>query len=192
MKHINGYEQLPIINLVVSKQLEDFSPSELCGIFGGLANLQYIEAGRFPNKPFEIENESEKLTQVAENVANDIVLYSEKMKNIYPKIDISVDSNPINHLYEWAELNNKNNNSIVNWKNLYHGRLKSTIKDEGTLFREIMTTVDLMKQVSQIADNAKKYSDNENDKNYYENLQNKLNLAINLIQKEPASSGIIG
>ena len=191
LKHINGYEQLPIINLVESKQLEDFSPSELCGIFGGLANLQYSEAGRFPRKPFEIDNESEKLSNLADNLANDIMIYSEKMQPVYPKIEISLDTNSINHLYEWAELNSKSDKSITNWKNLYHGKLKATIKDEGTLFREIMTTIDLMKQVSQIADVAKKYSENDAEKEYYSKLQTNLNTAIKLIQKQPASPDLI-
>ena len=190
LKYINGYEQLPIINLIMSKQLKDFSPTELCGIFGGLANLQYTESGRFPNKPFEIENESDNISKLAENIASDIELYSEKIKHIYPKIDISFDSNPVNHLYKWADLNNKSDKNIVNWKNLYHGELKATIKDEGTLFREIMTTIDLMKQVTEIAEKAKKFIDNEEDKNYFSELQNKLNIGIKLINKEPTCSDI--
>ena len=53
-----------------------------------------------------------------------------------------------------------------------------------------MTTIDLMKQVTEIAEKAKKFIDNEEDKNYFSELQNKLNIGIKLINKEPTCSDI--
>ena len=90
----------------------------------------------------------------------------------------------MDHLYTWADLNNRNDNSRQNWKNLYEGDLKGTIRDEGTLFKEITMTIDLLKQliiICEIGANA-----SEKDHDYYINLADKLQAALELIQREPA------
>ena len=39
---LNGYEQIPIINAIYSKQLGGMTPVELASAVGGLANLKTI------------------------------------------------------------------------------------------------------------------------------------------------------
>ncbi len=48
LKLINGYEQLPIINLITNKTLEGLSARQIAGIIGGLANIEYSTKGEYP------------------------------------------------------------------------------------------------------------------------------------------------
>ena len=72
-----------------------------------------------------------------------------------------------------------------NWKEIFEGELKFSIKDEGSLFKEITMTIDLLKQLIMIAEVGEKYS--EHDKEYYHDISQKFRDALNLIQREPAA-----
>ena len=61
-----------------------------------------------------------------------------------------------------------------------------SIKDEGSLFKEITMTTDLLKQITDIADYARNSSVNVHDKRYYNNLQTTAMDAIELINQKPA------
>ena len=68
---------------------------------------------------------------------------------------------------------------------MYYGRLRNSIRDEGSLFKEITSTIDLMKQLADVAKIGEEYSKSENDKEYYRTLAEKLNAGIDLLQREP-------
>ena len=63
--------------------------------------------------------------------------------------------------------------------------MRNAVRDEGSLFREITGTVDLMKQLADIAKIGETYSETESDKEYYRSLSDKLNKGIDLLQREP-------
>lgn len=187
LRHINGYEQIPIINFISEKKLENLSTIELAGILGGMANIEYKDALRAKENIFGIINESERLKETADELNDEIKSYSDSVADLYPNTIMGVNDKVINHIYEWAKLNSTNDNSRENWKELYTGELKDTIRDEGTLFKEITMTIDLAKQMTEICSAGEKYSTNEADKNYYADLKENLYDVIDLLHKEPAN-----
>lgn len=185
LKHINGYEQIPVINFISSKSLANLSPVELSGIIGGLANIQAQSKLKLNQLSFNIDNENEQIKEKSE-ILNEILLdYNSKMSNLFNDTVLSVDCDAVNHLYEWAKLNSTFNDSRENWHELYTGNLHETIRDEGTLFKEITMTVDLMKQMINICDCGINNSAANEDKKYYTELKNNLYTALKIIQQEP-------
>ena len=186
LKHINGYEQIPVINMIESKKLAQLStPEELAAVIGGMANVEYKDSLRAKDKIFTIENESEDVKDVSDELNGELMRYTSQVADIYPDLKIEVNADTINHIYAWAKLNSENDDSRKNWKELYTGELKDTIRDEGTLFKEITMTVDLMKQMVGICDAGERLSSETVDKKYYADLREKLYAAIDLLYKEP-------
>ena len=89
-----------------------------------------------------------------------------------------MNAKTIEHLYTWADLNSKNSDSIKNWKDLYKGELKTSIKDEGSLFKEITMTADLIKQLIKVTETGAKISELATDKVYYIKLTQTLKLSV--------------
>ena len=187
LKHVNGYEQIPIINAIANKDLEGLNPIELAGVVSALANIQYNHSVKFPLKPFSIDNESDNVVSVTEKLAKDMTEYCESMKVIYENTEMGLNSKVVNHVYEWAKLNSESEYSRDNWHELCKGRLSDTIRDEGTVFKEITMTVDLMKQMCDICD-AGVSNTLGKEQNYYLKLRQNLREAIVLLQKEPVET----
>lgn len=187
LKHVNGYEQIPIINAVADKDFAGLTPVELAGVVSALANVQYNHVTKYPLKPYELDNENENVVNITNKLANDFEKYSENMKSIYENTEIGLSSKVVNHVYEWAKLNSQSDISRENWHELCKGRLSDSIRDEGTVFKEIIMTIDLMKQMCDICD-AGIYNSVGDEQNYYIKLKNNLRVGINLLQREPVDA----
>lgn len=182
LKLINGYEQIPVINLITNRTLEGLSPRQIAGIIGGLANIEYSTKNEFPQKPFEMKNISDgTFTKTAQRVLEELKSYETKTSTLHPEQQMDLSPRAMQHLYYWARANETNDNGRQNWKNLYSGDLKFSIKDEGTMFKEITMTADLLKQLIEIAGEGEKLTGDS----YYSELGNKLQEALKLIQREP-------
>lgn len=182
LKNINGYEQIPIINLVANKALSGLNPYQLAGIIGGLANIEYSTKGEFPQKPFELKGLSDgTFTSTAQKVLEELKKYETKTSALNPTQQMDLSPRAMQHLYYWARANEKNDNGRVNWKNLYSGDLKFSIKDEGSMFKEIAMTADLIKQLIEISEIGSKLTNDD----YYTDLGTNLREALRLIQREP-------
>ena len=101
-----------------------------------------------------------------------------------PELHLNTDA--IKHVYKWADLNDENELSTENWREMFKGDTGFKIKDDGTLFIEITITTDLLKQISDIAEYGKNTTVNVHDRRYYTNLQNTAVEAIDLIDRKPA------
>lgn len=185
LRHINGYEQIPVVNFISDKKLEGLNTIELAGIISGMANIEYKDSLRSKETIFGMINESEAVKEKADELNDEIKAYSDRVNDLNPDIQMEVNEKVINQIYEWAKLNSINDDSRKNWKELYTGDLKDTIRDEGTLFKEITMTVDLAKQMIGICEAGEDYSVTEDDKKYYADLRNKLYDVIELLHKEP-------
>jgi len=186
IKLLNGYEQIPIINIITNHSLENLDSAQIAGILGGLANIRYNTRGEFPEKPFEMRNcDDFNFVDTAFKTSQMVKTYNRKIEELYPDRELEVDPKIMEHLYTWAELNKSNENSRENWKNIYTGDLKFSIKDEGSLFKEITMTVDLIKQLINVAEAGINLSKTPAERFYYQSLQSKLQDALILIQKEP-------
>lgn len=188
IKVLNGYEQIPIINMIANKSFAKLNPKQLAGIVAGLANIEYSTKGEFPQKPFEIKRcDDGTLIQASEQAFKEVKAYENSISKIYPTRELEFSSKAIDHVYTWAELNSENDDSKDNWKKLYSGELRFTIKDEGSLFKEITMTTDLLKQLINVAREGYALSADPYEQEYYQNLAEKLEVALSLIQREPAS-----
>lgn len=194
---LNGYHQIPIINMITDKYLiSGMSPIELAAAVGAMANVDDKTDPRLngdePKKKTPFFHENEKLTAFVQIFDTYLDDFNDKMEQKYPTHlanKIAQDSDVARHLYKWAELNsNEDSRSRDNWKDLYRGNLHDTIRDEGTLFREITMTVDLLKQMSNIADLGIEISDNEGDKAYYSEMKSTIKESIKLLAKEPIAT----
>ncbi|MBQ4114513.1 DEAD/DEAH box helicase [bacterium] len=186
IKHLNGYEQIPIINVLADMKLDSLSSAQVAGIIGGLANLEYSEKEDLPQKPFELRSTNtqefkDKALEVSEMVSE----YSSKTADLHENQEVKISSKVIDHLYMWAKLNAKHPNGRRNWKELNNGLFKNSIKDEGSLFKEITMTSDLLKQLIEVAKAGKLYSETEEEQKHYETLCDKFEEALSYIQQEP-------
>ena len=186
LKHLNGYEQIPLINTISDGILSDLNPTQIVGIIGGLANIEYNTKGEFPEKPFELRTQGDsQLAEIADIVYENVKDYGKMFEQLHPQREIKLSPKPIDHLYKWADLNSKHSNSHRNWHEIFTGDLRFSIKDEGSLFKVITMTVDLLKQLIEATKAGAKYADSTTEKTYYNTLETKLKDALSLVQKEP-------
>ena len=147
-----------------------------------MANIEYHTKDDLPQKPFEVKNKQDAtFEKIALEAEKEFKSYNSKVADLYTDKEIKINPRTMDHIYKWAELNEDNDNIIENWKNLYSGEFKFSIRDEGTLFKEINMTIDLLKQLVQITDIGILYSENDKDKGYYAQLKENIQGAINLI-----------
>lgn len=186
IKMINGYEQIPLINIFSNPELlGDLDSIQLAGILGGLANIDCHTKDDFMQKPFEVRTADPKFSEVAHIVYDEVKNYEANVAPLAKEMTYKLDSKVMDHLYKWAELNNINENSIKNWQELYNGELRSSIKDEGSLFKEISSTCDLIKQLIEASNKMIKLTENTSEMYYYKDLVGKLQDALNLLHKDP-------
>ncbi len=187
IKGLNGYEQVPVINLISDKTLAKLDEVEIAAIIGGLANIEYGTKEDSKDEKSFYSGESVNLDfyDVLEKTYYDIKDYEKLTSPLYPERALNINGDVVGHIYQWADMNAHHGNSRRNWRDMYYGRLRNSIRDEGSLFKEITSTIDLMKQLADIAKVGEEYSKSENDKEYYRALAEKLNTGIDLLQREP-------
>jgi superfamily II RNA helicase len=182
---INGYEQIPIINLVTNYSLANLNEMQIAGLIGGMANLNAQMKNDIPDKPLMFDKISDKEFElIAKQIDSNLKEYELEIQKISPEHKFSINTSTMEHLYKWAELNKtKPKNGVENWKELCIGEMKSSIKDEGSVFKEITMTADLIKQLINISELGGKLTGEK----YYAELGEKLQRTLDLIQHEPIS-----
>ncbi len=188
---LNGYEQIPVMEMISSKAFKDMTPGELAAAVGALANLdtknetRTFDSSEYNTKSFEHDNEN--LTQFIKKLNRTLNEYNTLSKdgnNLFLPIEANYDLTK--NIYAWADLNNSNDDSIQNWSKLYYSADKRRYKDEGTQFKGIMMTIDLLKQMNTICEDGINSSKTPEDKKYYKLLKKNIADAIELINREPA------
>ena len=99
----------------------------------------------------------------------------------------AMNKDAITHVNEWAEANSIYKDSRENWNRLYFGSSRDTIRDEGSMFKEITMTADLLRQMCDIAKTGEETSVSKDNILYYKKLQNTMKEAERLITKEPVT-----
>lgn len=190
---LNGYEQIPVIEAVVTQKFGGMSPVELAAAVGTMANIQIKYK---PKNPVGEIKEKPKFTH-----PNDIIDYfvtrQENLLKKYnadmAKIDedfreVEIDTKATNHIYDWAALNNENQDSTGNWAKLIENSKANPIRDEGTLFKEITMTADLLKQIMEISEEGLYLAENKLEAKYYSELKETAKEAVKLIAREPVTA----
>ncbi len=189
IKGLSGYEQIPVINLISNKALANLDAVEIASVVGGLANIEYDTKDESNGEPEFYTGGSINLDfyDVLEKTFYDIKDYERNTSALYPGRALNINGDTIGHIYQWADLNAHHGNSRRNWRDMYYGRLRNSIRDEGSLFKEMTSTIDLMKQLVNVAKIGETYSVTESDKQYYRTLADKLKVGIDLLQREPVT-----
>lgn len=188
LAELNGYQQIPIIDMIHDQKLAAMSPTELIACVGSLANTNNkTDMGYDKNKKMlssngpkpsatelanlkKFKSENSILTWFVEEFDSYLEGYNAKMALDSKFQKIAQDKEGASQMYEWAKLNTLNENPINAWKEILKGDLSATIKDEGELFRKINQTNDLLKQITKIAQIGAEFAEKANDKLYYTEL----------------------
>lgn len=182
---LNGYEQIPVIDAIYNQDMKGMNPQQLAGYVAGLAMLS-TEEQKGKGDSF-VPYDDEYLAQKATNLLDRVDEYNE---DVYPKLgqgqELHLNTDAMKHVFKWADLNSENEDSTENWHDMFKGDTGFKFKDEGSLFKEITMTTDLLKQINEIAEYAKEQTVNAPDKRYYSKLQETTADAIDLINRKPA------
>ena len=184
---LNGYEQIPVIDSITSGELFGLDSVQLAGYAAGLANMESVPQSDIPQKEEEFDLDDELISDMVYNMDSKVYEYNMDIYAPQNRI-LKQNKNAVKHVYKWAELNSNSDDSTKNWKELYSGDMKKSIRDEGTLFREIIMTTDLLKQMNEIAKAGAELSEKEKDKKYYYTLSDTIQGALELINQSPANT----
>jgi len=183
---INGYEQIPVIDSIYNQDMKGLSAVQLAGYVAGLATMSTEEQRGVGDAdvPFEDDTLESKSKSLAKKVG-------EYNQDVYPRLgddELQLNTDAMKHVAKWADMNEESDKSLNNWHEMFKGETGFKIKDEGTLFKEITMTTDLLKQISDIAQTGEQNTGNVHDKRYYKNLQGTAMEAVDLINKKPATA----
>lgn len=190
---LNGYEQIPIIEAVVTQKFGGMNAVELATAVGTLANINLKYT---PKHPVDLKKQKPQFTHQNSVVdyfvtkqENFLKKYNEDMAKIDDSFrEVEIDTKVTNHIFDWAQLNTENENSVENWAKIMKGSKENPIRDEGSLFKEITMTVDLLKQFTEIAEEGLYLAENILEEKYYTELKHTANEAVKLISKEPVTA----
>ena len=187
---LNGYEQIPIVNAIYDKTLQNFNAIELASIAAAFANIEpkatEQEESKKERQSAVFKSKNNKLEKYINEFEKTLLDYNGSMKKLDKKFKkCAINKDAITHVYEWAESNSIYKDSRENWNRLYFGSSRDTIRDEGSMFKEITMTADLLRQMCEIAKTGEETSKSKDDILYYKKLQNTLKEAEKLISKEP-------
>lgn len=109
-------------------------------------------------------------------------IYTTEIKNGIDSVPARYSSNSALMLYAWTALNQANTaDSMSNWEQLI--KLAGDDVDEGTIYRNIMQTADLLSQIGEMAQVGIEQTGDD----YYEDLKGTATKARELLIKEPVT-----
>ena len=123
---------------------------QLAGFLGAIANMEVVNA----------EEEDDVRDNSSIEIPDKLLKAELKLLRQYLREyaaatgeQVEVDTDVAQNIYRFAELNSQpGENSVNNWSYMYNYDPYSNIDYEGQLFRQITTTLDLMKQLYSIID----------------------------------------
>ena len=190
---LNGYEQIPVIEAVVTQKFGGMSPVELAAAVGTMANIQIKykpknSVGDIKEKP-QFSHPNNVIDYFVTKQENVLKKYNDDMAKIDEDFrEVEIDTKATNHIYDWAALNNENPDSTGNWAKLIENSKANPIRDEGTLFKEITMTADLLKQIMEISEEGLYLAENKLEARYYSELKETAKEAVKLIAREPVTA----
>ncbi|MDD3593601.1 MAG: DEAD/DEAH box helicase [Candidatus Gastranaerophilales bacterium] len=194
LSSLKGYYQIPVINTVYSKNLANMDEFEFAAAVGLMANItEFMDKNQTFNAPAtmpkasEFYHESTRLSDFVKTLFSTVDDYNKKIANSTKGyIPIAPNNSVATHVYEWAHLNKTNTTEqYKNWGRMFFGESNSTIRDEGTLFREIAQTIDLLKQLQEISAKALDLVKDEAGIEYYGNMNILCQKSLELLTQPP-------
>jgi len=209
LSKLNGYEQIPVIEMISGKKLP-LEPMALAACVGAMASTNVSNAAK-QERAKEHRSQGDSTESVIEelqkggNKTQSIIKfdsdfdsslrnYTRQLVELGKHRQVAPDKTVLKHLYKWADANLKSDDTIKNWENLCAAESatdESGRFDEGTLFKEVAQTIDLLKQIGNIAKVGKEMSTNRDDSTYFHKLGIAAKKAVELLNQEPVKDSTI-
>lgn len=209
LHNIIGYQQIPLLNTISSKQLQKLTPEELVFFAATIVSGQYNNFKDDEEREFVWEKPStiikrniEALTPdnynsiSSKNLDETINTYNEfneqykcnlEKYKIYDTVHekINLDFAGLVHSFVYQN-SQKENQSVANWQNtLTLLPENGLIKDEGSLYNAVNQTADLISQMIDLCNSASKMPELQDSQQYYRILAAKLKTAMLLLKQAP-------
>lgn len=199
LSKLNGYQQIPIIDMISDKKLFALTPVELAGSVGSMSATneqaaemnerikEKLKSKKSSQKDAKFKHENSTFSWFIDKADEYLEKYNEKMSKNDNFHNIAQNKDTAKRLFDWANLNNKNEDAKLNWQTMCNKYLDDYI-DEGSIFKEVTQTIDLLKQITGISEIGIKKALNHDDHFYYKSLKETAEEAIKLLTKEPIAS----
>ncbi len=161
------------------------SIQKLLGQIQGITDIENYNLYR------DIQIDNDKNSQTAQRCFNELTdkelqIYSVEARHGINRMPKKYGQLASKVLYMWTYLNKINSSTRTNWKLLLKS-IPDEVADEGTIYRQIMQTADLLSQINDIAKTGLKFADTPEQKDYYSHLSKTAQEARNLIIKDPVT-----
>ena len=173
---------------VEKKYIKLTSKDELINEIKALISIEEYEKNHKDIEKESTENANKGSACIKTILAKDAnVLTTEQSENLGRanlRANYALGRTGANVVYNWAFLNQVSSDGMSNWKQLLKIIPANTL-DEGSIYRNVLQTADLLGQIADMANVGYQNSNNEEDLTYYLNLRNTAYKARNLLIRYP-------
>ena len=114
-------------------------------------------------------------------------IYSTEINNGINSIPAKYSKDSAQMLYAWASMNQANQeDTMANWMQLVK-MTPEEVADEGTIYRNVMQTADLLSQIGEMANVGIESAIDDGEREYYSSLRTTATEARNLLLQEPVT-----
>ena len=192
---VRGTNELLLSELIAGGMFFGMAPEDMAGIVGSLYAPQIYQD---PHKSHQSGRKKQQNEENLDLIKSFDILKKEgqKINNLQLKYlgldslsdEIHIDSNYAKYIMQWAQPS-ENNSEL--WKNtITEMEDKGLIKFEGDFFKSIKSTINLLRQVEKLSQDASKQTEGL-ESQYYNDVASTAEQAIELLNKSPVKDDLI-
>ena len=192
---VRGTNELLLSELIAGGMFFGMAPEDMAGIVGSLCAPQIYQDPHKSNQSGRKKQQNEENLDLIKSF--DILKKEgQKINNLQLKYlgldslsdEIHIDSNYAKYIMQWAQPS-ENNSEL--WKNtITEMEDKGLIKFEGDFFKSIKSTINLLRQVEKLSQDASKQTEGL-ESQYYNDVASTAEQAIELLNKSPVKDDLI-
>lgn len=192
---IRGTNELLLSELIAGGMFFGMAPEDMAGIVGSLCAPQIYQDPHKTNQSPHKKQQNEENQTLNKSFAI-MKREGQKINNLQLKYlgldslsdEINIDSNYAKYIMQWAQPS-ENNSEL--WQNtITEMEEKGLIKFEGDFFKSIKSTVNLLRQVEKLSQDASKQTQGC-ESQYYNDVASTAEQAIELLNKSPVKDDLI-
>lgn len=192
---IRGTNELLLSELIAGGMFFGMAPEDMAGIAGSLCAPQIYQAPHKTNQSPHKKQQHEENQTLNKSFAI-MKREGQKINNLQLKYlglnslsdEINIDSNYAKYIMQWAQPS-ENNSEL--WQNtITEMEEKGLIKFEGDFFKSIKSTINLLRQVEKLSQDASKQTQGL-ESQYYNDVASTAEQAIELLNKSPVKDDLI-
>ena len=192
---VRGTNELLLSELIAGGMFFGMAPEDMAGIVGSLCAPPIYQD---PHKSHQSGRKKQQNEENLDLIKSFDILKKEgqKINNLQLKYlgldslsdEIHIDSNYAKYIMQWAQPS-ENNSEL--WKNtITEMEDKGLIKFEGDFFKSIKSTINLLRQVEKLSQDASKQTEGL-ESQYYNDVASTAEQAIELLNKSPVKDDLI-